>query len=220
MYPHPTIKKIGICFDPAHGKDVPGKRSPDSRLIEWKWSREKIKQCLNFFANFRYPGVDIFSHFLSFDNEPGIKVRFDMYNRISHEYDELIVIPLHNDAMTMGGKWQDKADHFKVFTSPGQDKSDLYANIFINTIEKILPGERISKQDWDDKDGDWEARLTLLVGYDNVKPNYNCVYIENLFMDNKKSVEKLLDEKWDKKHTDAICLSVMSIIKKSYTDWY
>lgn len=211
------IKKIGICFDPAHGKDVPGKRSPDGSLVEWMWSREKIRDCINIFKNFRYPGVDIFSHYIDFENEPGIYTRLEKYNEISKQYDELIVLPMHVDALYNGDRWQNKADHFKIFTSPGQDKSDLYATKIINTIEAILPYDRVSKQPWQDKDGDWEARFLLLTG-GSVKPLYNCVYIENLFMDNKFSVNKLLDPKWDKMHTDAICLATMGIINLSYLE--
>ena len=33
------MKKIAVILDYAHGSDVAGKRSPDGRHLEWRWSR-------------------------------------------------------------------------------------------------------------------------------------------------------------------------------------
>ena len=37
------MKKLHILIDNGHGKETPGKRSPDERLMEWKWNREFAK---------------------------------------------------------------------------------------------------------------------------------------------------------------------------------
>jgi N-acetylmuramoyl-L-alanine amidase len=36
------MEKIIIILDAAHGEDTPGKRSPDGRFREYRWSREII----------------------------------------------------------------------------------------------------------------------------------------------------------------------------------
>ena len=35
------MKNINIILDPAHGKNVAGKRSPDESHLEYLWSRER-----------------------------------------------------------------------------------------------------------------------------------------------------------------------------------
>lgn len=37
-------KKIVLIFDPPHGEETPGKRSPDGLHREWKWGRERLKE--------------------------------------------------------------------------------------------------------------------------------------------------------------------------------
>lgn len=32
-------KPITIVLDNGHGKETPGKSSPDKRLLEWKWAK-------------------------------------------------------------------------------------------------------------------------------------------------------------------------------------
>ena len=36
-------KNITIILDPAHGEDVPGKRSPDGVHREYRWSRDRVR---------------------------------------------------------------------------------------------------------------------------------------------------------------------------------
>ena len=41
------MKKINIILDPAHGKNVAGKRSPDESHFEYIWSRDRCKSLEN-----------------------------------------------------------------------------------------------------------------------------------------------------------------------------
>ena len=39
--------KKAVILDPAHGKNSPGKRSPDQRHKEYFWSRGRIAEIVN-----------------------------------------------------------------------------------------------------------------------------------------------------------------------------
>jgi len=41
------MSKYLYILDPAHGANTPGKRSPDGKHREYKWSREIISMILN-----------------------------------------------------------------------------------------------------------------------------------------------------------------------------
>ena len=41
-----------IILDPGHGIDTPGKRSPDNRLLEYKYCREIVNEIKRFVLDF------------------------------------------------------------------------------------------------------------------------------------------------------------------------
>ena len=45
------MKNVRLLFDYGHGKKTAGKRSPDSRLEEWKYVREVGSAVADYFQN-------------------------------------------------------------------------------------------------------------------------------------------------------------------------
>ena len=116
-------KENVLIFDPAHGKDTAGKRSPDGLHREYLWSRERL---LCIISNILEKGIswEVYYPFVYHEDEPGLINRVIKYNDIAKDYKESLVISLHNDAWGEG--WT-KPNGASIWTNKGQDKSDVYA---------------------------------------------------------------------------------------------
>jgi N-acetylmuramoyl-L-alanine amidase len=200
-----------IIFDRAHGIDVKGKRSPDNKLIEWEWSHLFISLVMARLSNY-----DVFDlcPFIHYENEPGLSTRVNTYNSLVDKYGEALVISPHVNAAP-GDGWINGARGFEIWTSPGQDKSDEYADIFLQEIANEFPDIHI-REDRTDGDIDKEANFTVLTGFKlregkYIKAKYHAVLIENLFMNNEKEVELLLDPDFNDKLADAYVRSILKI---------
>ena len=65
------MKQITVILDPAHGSDVPGKRSPDGTHLEYRWSRERVKSLR---TKLKAKGYDVLVTTES-ETEPGLSRR-------------------------------------------------------------------------------------------------------------------------------------------------
>lgn len=170
------MSKYAYILDPAHGKNVAGKRSPDGKHREYLWSRWLIESILvdvrSKHYDFEYPLQDE-------ENEIGLSTRKSIYNRIQTGKPK-IVISFHNNAAGMGNKWMN-ARGFSAYTSKGQTKSDTFAEIMIDQFIKRFPNLR-TRIETIDGDKDYEANFTVLMG------NYFAILLEILFQDNIEDV--------------------------------
>ena len=166
------MSKYLYILDPAHGANTPGKRSPDGKHREYKWSREIISMILN---DPRQKQYDIISPYLTVVDEPGLTNRKNTYNNIPSTKPK-VVISIHNNAAGMGDKWLN-ARGFSIYTSIGQTKSDLFAEIFIDTFIQKFKNIK-TRVETKDGDKDYEANFTVLMG------NYYAMLMEVLFQDN------------------------------------
>ena len=127
-----SAKKLLIILDPAHGEETPGKRSPDGRHREYRWSRERLAQ------------VDILLKALGYtvvwtnttNREIGLTKRQNTASVFAKQYTDLVpfLISLHNDAKGDGTKWEN-ASGVSVWTAVGKTTSDIFADIFIKHSE-------------------------------------------------------------------------------------
>lgn len=195
-----------IIFDRAHGKDVAGKKSPDSRLIEWKWSQAFITLVMAKLSNCN---LKVLCPFIHLDTEPGLSKRVETYNELVAKHGDCLMISPHVNAAGEG--WEERASGFEIWTSPGQDESDPIADVFLNEIARVFPGEKIRK-DLTDGDQDKEAKFTVLYGNGVLKPKYKAVLVENLFMTCHADVDKLLDEKFNDTLADAYINAIFRIL--------
>lgn len=200
-----------IIFDRAHGIDVAGKRSPDNRLVEWEWSHSFISLVMSRLSNYEH--IFDICPFIHNEEEPGLSVRVMTYNSLVDKYGEALVISPHCNASTNYG-WGN-ARGFEIFTSRGQDKSDVYADIFLSSIHQAFPDMKI-RTDMMDGDMDKEAGFTVITGYKLkagkfIKAKYEAILTENLFMDNKEDLELLLDPDFNNKLADAYVKSILKI---------
>ena len=208
-----------LILDPAHGSDTPGKRSPDGRLQEWRWSRDRISSIF-YDLEQAAKGFDVAVPFLSFENEPGLRTRVDNYNTYVDKYPRTIMMSLHVDAFGDGTKWTDPSG-FTIFTSRGETDADDYATTMGLALKQQLPNER-----WrfdfglgpgeTKKDLDREANFTVITGYKNqgtwVKTKYAGILIENTFMTNRNDVKGLLNPEWNQALERAYFNAIMKLM--------
>lgn len=190
-------KRLVIILDPAHGKDVSGKCSPDKSHFEYKWSRER---CKNIEVILKSLGFKVYYTSES-ENEIGLSKRKSNANNISISSKEVkFLLSLHNNAAGSDNKWHD-ATGIEIWTSPGKTISDFFADKLFEGFNKYFPDYKTLKRRYNlDKDGerDKENNFTVLMG------NYAACLVEWLFQDNKNDVKRLNDESINKLFEDSI----------------
>ena len=174
------MKNICIVLDPAHGKEVPGKRSPDNSHREYLWSRER---CRNLAIALRSLGYEVFFT-NSTEYEIGLSKR--QRNALSVKTDkQKFLLSLHNDAVGSGTSWNN-ARGWSVWTTKGVTKSDECASIIFDQLLEDFPGYKFRQYSVQKLDRDFESNFTVLMG-----SGYMAVLVEWLFQDNKYDVAEL-----------------------------
>lgn len=170
-----------VLIDNGHGSNTPGKRSPDSRLREYAYTREIAERLV---MELRKNGIDA---------ERIVKEEIDVplaeRCRRANEYkaSEAVLVSIHCNAAGNGSDWM-SARGWEAWTSVGKTKADKLATCLYENAEHCLPGMKIRK-DMTDGDQDKENGFYIL-------KHTKCpaVLTENLFQDNKEDVEFLLSE--------------------------
>lgn len=198
-----NMSKIIELYSPGHGRNTPGKCSPDRRLLEYKKARELVKDIV---AKRREQGVDA-RILVPEEYDVSLSERCRRVNAICDKYgkDNVILVSVHCNAAGSDGKWK-SAGGWCVYTSPGQTKADNLATDLFNAAKVSLKpyidrfpllkerGAYDKRQvplraDWSDGDPDYEARFYILV-----HTKCAAVLTESLFQDNKADVDFLLSK--------------------------
>ena len=180
-------RRLLPIIDFAHGADVPGKRSPDGRHLEYKWSRKVGRMLGN---RLRQCGFEV-AYTNESENEIGLSRRKNIANNLNTPRDGAkFLVSLHNNAAGMGNQWT-LARGFEIWTSKGQTRSDLFATIIFEQLQEDFPTSQGYKHrsDFSDGDPDKESNFTVLMG-----STYWAVLLEWLFQDNPDDVELLLSD--------------------------
>lgn len=197
------MKKLIIILDPAHGIDVPGKRSPDGLHREYKWSRERLMAIYQKLVSEGY-AVEFTT---TSENEPGLSVRVKAAEKIAARNKALVpvFISLHNDAAGDGTKWM-QARGISVWTSKGRTRSDILAAEMIKELD-VITKNRTKFRNYSpaELDRDFESNFTVLMG------NYPAMLIECCFQDNKEDIECLNDQAFNESVENAIVKGIERI---------
>ena len=184
-----------IILDAAHGEETPGKRSPDGRFREYKWSRDIIAKLKSKLQSLDF---EVFES-NSTEREIGLSQRVKNTNKIKRK--NKIFISIHSDAAGNGIDWM-SARGYSVYTTPGQNNSDKFAEILLNNFQKDFP-ELKGRFDNSDGDKDKEANFQVIKGV-----NCPAVLIEWCFQDNKEDVEILLNQEYNERFITSIIKSI------------
>ena len=212
--------KALLILDVAHGIDTPGKRSPDGKFLEYKYSRETARVLMNIFGRMK-KGYEVVCPFVDHINEPGLSNRVKHYNSLCDRYDFVFVFSLHNNAASLLPKWS-SAEGIEFWTDSEDDESDMLANIISDKMREMLPAEKFRLNRSDDASKD--KNFTVIHGYSLkgggfVKRRYNAVLLETLFMDNISDYNKLLSPEWAYEYRKVLVLALNEVFKsKGYAN--
>lgn len=172
-----------IIIGTAHGSNTPGKRSPDGRLREYKWSREV---CDMVESALKEKGYNVVVD-LKQDYEPSLAFRVSIVNNLCKKAKNALYVSIHVNAAS-NGDWK-SANFWTVWTSRGNTKGDKLAARLWKAAHDIVPSSMPVKADYSDGDVDYEANFYVL-------KNTACpaALTENFFQDNKANVEWLLSD--------------------------
>lgn len=196
-----------ILLDAGHGKDTPGKRSPDSSLMEWEYNREIAKRVQRILLYYNYDARLVVED----DWDMSLKQRYLKVNKICDKYGagNVILISIHVNAAGDGSKWLNGRG-WECWTTVGQTNSDKLATELYKSAKSYLPNTTM-RTDMSDGDSDKEKNFTLLY-----KTKCAAVLTENLFMDNRIDCAWLLTEKGKETITN---IHVDGILKYMWTYW-
>lgn len=174
-----------ILIDAGHGIDTPGKRSPDGAFREYLWNREIADLVCE---DLEIGGYDV-SLVVSETNDIPLITRVNRVNAVCNKYgkDDVILVSIHSNACGNGKEWMN-AKGWSCYTTKGETKSDILAELLYDSFERSFPDRKIRK-DMQDGDRDWEENFYIIQ-----KSKCPAVLIENFFYDNKEECHWLMQD--------------------------
>ena len=173
-----------ILTDPGHGINTAGKRSPDGRLLEWKYSREIAAEVVKRLKTMDYNAQQLVTE----ENDISLGTRCKRVNDICKHFgaSNVLVVSIHCNAAGADGKWHDARGWQACVSLNASAKSKQLASYLFDAAQAQGLKMRSPKpgQKW------WAQNLAIC-------RDTNCpaVLTENLFQDNKQDVEYLLSDK-------------------------
>lgn len=172
-----------ILIDNGHGNNTPGKRSPDSRLLEWHYTRKVTDAVVRQLKREGYDAELLVPEVYDvklLERVHRVNVQFQSLGR-----DSVLLVSVHCNAAGNGEQWQN-ATGWECWTSPGKTPSDRLADHLYDAAERLLP-QPIRENRKVKGERDKEAKFTILT--ETLCP---AVLTENLFMDSRADVAYLL----------------------------
>ena len=195
-----------ILIDNGHGSNTAGKRSPDGRLLEYKWCREIASRLVD---ALKKRGIDA-ERIVTEETDIPLSGRCRRVNAICAKYGSknVALISIHINAASDGKSW-DNARGWSgwVYTGASSKSKTLAQCLYDEADKRGLKGNRsVPPCRY------WTANFAIV-------RDTNCpaVLTENLFQDNKDDVEFLLSEQGKQKiidlHVDGISRYIESVEK-------
>lgn len=174
-----------ILVDAGHGKETPGKRSPEGLVREYAWAREMAARLV---AGFRNAGYDSFE-LVPEEDDVALKKRAQRANAYCDRYgkENVILLSIHLNASGNTLEWR-SANGWSCYTTEGVTGSDDLAKCLYEAAAEVMPDRKLRKYNGD-KEPDWEESFHILL-------HTRCVAIlsENFFQDNREDVRFILSE--------------------------
>ena len=171
-------------LDNGHGRDTPGKRSPDGLILEYKYTRELAAAIYE-----RLSITDNIKPILITPERKDIPLasRVQRINNYCNKYGakNCIMISLHLNAAG-NGQWMNGSG-WECYTTPGQNNSDKLADLLYKHANTVFYHNVKLRTDYTDGDIDKESNFYIIR-----KSNCPAVLTENLFMDSHKDADYLL----------------------------
>lgn len=171
-----------ILIDNGHGENTPGKRSPDGRLLEWRYNREIAREVAKRLKTQGYDAELIVTE----DTDVSLSERVRRVNAWCNRLGtaNVVFVSVHVNAGGNGGWYGARGWSGWVAPNASAKSKDL-ARIFYSLAEKAgLKGNRAVPPE-----RYWVGNFTVI-------KNTKCpaVLTENMFQDNEQDVDFLLSE--------------------------
>ena len=187
------MKDLVVIFDAGHGKDTPGKCSPDKTLYEWQFNREIVAMLCERLYGLEHVQTVIL---VPEEHDVPLKERVRRVNTIVHDAKiagkECLLISVHVNAAGHG-TWKNASGWSVWVSNNASEKSKLFAQIsYREAVSLGLQGNRVVPEEQY-----WKSNFYIL-------RNTPCpaVLTENMFQDNKDDVEFLKSEDGKEKIVD------------------
>lgn len=171
-----------VLIDNGHGAETAGKRSPDGRLREWRYTREIAAEVVR---RLREKGYDA-RRLVPETTDVPLAERCRRVNRLcaTHGAAHVLLVSVHVNAAG-NGQWLN-ARGWSAWTSRGHTAGDMLADSLYAAARRHLGASSV-RADYSDGDADFEAGFYIL-------RHTRCAaaLTENLFMDNRSDMERLL----------------------------
>lgn len=192
-----------VLIDNGHGRNTPGKRSPDNTLLEWQWTREEAKLLASTLVH-RGIGAKLL---VPEDSDIYLPIRADRCNDFCALVDdeEVILISLHCDAQPgCEHSWGTARGLTSfVYTKAGHTSRSLASLITTEARDRTLLGNRSVPSCLYR-----EQNLAILR-----ETKCPAVLVECGFMTNRQDVAFMLSDYGRLRIVDAIAQAVQNYIK-------
>ena len=197
-----------ILIDNGHGIQTKGKRSPDSTLLEYAYTRELARRIVSILQSRGYDSELLVPE----DDDIPLSERVRRTNAHCQALGKsnVILISLHLNAAGDGTKWMN-ATGWSCYTCKGQTESDRLADSLYKAAEQILENQVIRTDYARDGDPDWEENFYIL--RHSLCP---AVLVEQFFMDNKKDLAYLISDEGKRNLIDVIVSGLESFCSLSF----
>ncbi|WP_321330828.1 N-acetylmuramoyl-L-alanine amidase [uncultured Bacteroides sp.] len=171
-----------ILIDNGHGRNTPGKRSPDGRLLEYAYTREIAHTVVSGLMTAGLEACLVVKE----DIDVPLAERCQRVNETCRKEgtDNVILVSIHCNAAG-AGSWM-QARGWECYTGKGQTRSDTLAEFLYRAAETNLCGMHMRK---DPSDGDSDKEESFYILRHTLCP---AVLTENLFQDNREDADYLL----------------------------
>ena len=148
-----------IILDNGHGQETKGKRSPvwpdGTQLLEWEYNRKVVDAV---YGRLMAAGISCVKLVPEKTDTP-LSERVRRANGIAamNSISQVLLVSVHVNAAPVPGS----ASGWEIHTSPGQTKSDEYAQYFWNAASRLIGGRFPIRGDWEDGEGDRDSREPL-----------------------------------------------------------
>ena len=173
--------KTAILIDNGHGKETPGKRSPDGVLREYAWAREVARMVCDELQ------ADGYAARLLVPEERDVPLAERCRRANQYDKRKSILVSIHNNAAGDGSKWM-KARGWAIYTTRGITEADRLAEaIYQRAVRAFRAPLNVRRYSAAPLGHDFEADFYILLH--SYMP---AVLVENFFQDNQADVAYLL----------------------------
>ena len=177
----------GFCviIDNGHGRETPGKRSPDGRLLEWRWTRDVAKQLKD---ELEKRGITA-TLLVPEDTDVPLATRVARANAIDKLCSDSILVSVHVNA-SPGKGWSEASGFSAWICDNASKRSERLASLLQSLAKEMgLGGNR-----WVPPEGFFRSNFYIVK-----RTNMPAVLTENLFQTNQKEVDYLLSDEGKKR---------------------